>query len=294
MPVTNRPAPNTPAAPTIAVSSWSLHRRIGLAYPDSPAAPGPHLGTGTAEPKWGPGAVSILDFPAEVKAHGIDRLELCHFQLAGRDPAYLGEMRAALKSAGVTLQTLLIDDGDLSHPEGAVRTRDQAWIASWIEAGAVLGAKTARVVAGKQPPSAAALQCSVDGLRALARRGKDVGVPVITENWFALTAGPKEVFHILDRLEGEVGLLADTGNWSGPAKYGDLAAIFARASRCHAKASFTPDQQIDRDDYRRCILAAKNAGYSGPFALVYDSPGDEWAGVDAEREVVNQVYAEGA
>jgi len=109
--------------PAFAVSSWSLHRRIGLAYPDRPGKPA----TGIAEPVWGKGEVSILDLPTEVKAHGIDRLEICHFQLASRDPGYLAEMRVALARAGVTLQTLLIDDGDLSHPEpGATGRRKSA------------------------------------------------------------------------------------------------------------------------------------------------------------------------
>ena len=279
-----------PAAPVFAVSSWSLHRRIGLSYPDQPGNPG----SGNAEPAWGKGDIGILDLPADAIKHGIDRLEICHFQLAGRDPGYLAEMRGALESAGVTLQTLLIDDGDLAHPDAKIRERDAAWIARWIEAAAVLGAQSARVVAGKQPPSAPALGCSVDGLRDLARRGNSVGVRIVTENWFGLTAGPKEVYHILDRLEGEVGFLADTGNWSGPSKYDDLGAIFARAERCHAKAHFDGGLAMDSADYRQCIAAAKTAGYSGPFTLVFESPGDEWTGVEMEREVVKAVWAEGA
>jgi sugar phosphate isomerase/epimerase len=276
--------------PIFAVSSWSLHRRIGLSYPDSPQAPG----RGIAEPTWGSGEVAILDLPADVARHGIDRLEICHFQLASRDRNYLGEMCASLKGAGVTLQTLLIDDGDLSHPDAALRERDGAWIACWIEAAAELGAQSARVVAGKQPPSPSALQCSVDGLRAAARRGKALGVRIVTENWFALTAGPKEVYHIFDRLEGEVGLLADTGNWSGATKYDDLAAIFARAERCHAKAGFADRLTMDREDYRRCIEAARSGGYQGPFALIFDAEGDEWAGIEMEREAVREVFGRAA
>jgi len=273
--------------PAFAVSSWSLHRRIGLAYPDRPGKPA----TGIAEPVWGKGEVSILDLPTEVKAHGIDRLEICHFQLASRDPGYLAEMRVALARAGVTLQTLLIDDGDLSHPDAALRECDLAWIAGWIEAAGLLGATSARVVAGKQQPSEKALDFSVNGLRALARRGKAAGVRIVTENWFALTAGPKEINHILDRLEGEVGLLADTGNWSGPTKYESLQAIFGRAERCHAKAAFDDAQAMDRAEFRRCIEAAKSAGYKGPFTLVFESPGDEWTGIEMERDVVREVCA---
>ena len=279
----------TIAFPPFAVSSWSLHRRIGLAYPDSPAKPG----DAKAVPTWGQGQISILEFPQDVKKHDFDRVEICHFQLKNRDPGYLSEIRAALKSAGVALQTLLIDDADISQPAGSERDRDIAWAAQWIEAAAVLGAEAARVVAGKQVPSPVALQRSVDGLRLLAKRGKDLGVRVITENWFALTPSPKEVYYILDRLEDEVGFLADTGNWSGPEKYDDLAAIFARADRCHAKASFGEGLTLDREDYGRCIEAAKTAGYQGPMTLIFDAPGDEWAGLEIEREFVRAVWANG-
>jgi len=118
-------------------------------------------------------------------------------------------------------------------------------------------------------------------------------VPAITEHWFALTAGPKEVYHILDALDGELGFLADTGNWSGATKYDDLAAIFARAQRCHAKASFAPGQKLDLVDFRHCIEAAKSAGYEGPFALIFADDGEEWAGLDQERAVVREVYGTG-
>jgi hypothetical protein len=117
-------------------------------------------------------------------------------------------------------------------------------------------------------------------------------VRIVTENWFDLTAGPKQVHHILERLEGEVGLLADTGNWTGATKYGDLAAIFGRAERCHAKASFGDGLAMDLEDYRRCIEAAKGAGYMGPFALIFDAAGDEWVGVEMEREVVRAVVGD--
>ena len=98
-----------PAAriPTIAVSSWSVHRTIGLSWWDSPNAP--------AERKeaWGAGDLAILDLPAAAARHGIRQLHLCHFHVESRDQPWLGEFRAALADAGVTLSMLLIDDGDI-------------------------------------------------------------------------------------------------------------------------------------------------------------------------------------
>src|SRR5947209_5563436 len=186
-------------SPVLAMSSWSVHRALGIKFPNAPdndvVAP--------AEASWGPGELTLMELPRAVARIGIDRLHICHFHLANRDPAYLGEIRAALAAAGVALETLLIDDGDITHPRE--RQRDIDWIGRWIGAAAALGAKRARVIAGKQKPSAETLDLAVQGLGELARRGKAEGVRIVTENWFDLLAGPREVEDVLDRLDGEVG-----------------------------------------------------------------------------------------
>lgn len=277
-----------PAAstPTLAVSSWSVHRALGIRHPDSPA----RAWAGEAEPAWGTGEVTLLELPARIAALGIDRLQICHFHLAGRDPACLGELRAALGEAGVTLSTLLIDDGDITHP--TERRRDIAWIGGWIDAAAILGAENVRVIAGKQQPAPETLALSVEGLRSLGRHGAASGVRVLTENWFALLSGPREVDHVLDRLEGEVGFLADFGNWTGAGKYADLAAVLGRAEETHAKAHFDDGGNLDGGDFGRCLEAAIAAGYDGPYTLVYEGAADdEWAAVKVERDFVRDHFA---
>jgi sugar phosphate isomerase/epimerase len=269
-------------SPTIAVSSWSVHRTLGIFHPNAPGNDVP----GQAEPRWGRGTLSLMELPEATAKHGINQLQICHFHLERRDPVYLGEVRAALSGAGVTLSTLLIDNGDITHP--SERDRDLAWISKWIDAAAALGAKAARVVAGKQEPTPETLAASVEGLRALGRRGAEQGVRVTTENWLALLASPKEVHHVLDRLDGIVGFMADFGNWktTGPKKYEDLASIFARSEDTHAKAWF-PEDAIDGEDFGRCLDAAKAVGYSGPYTLIYEDKGDdEWRALEIEREFV--------
>lgn len=276
-------------SPVIAVSSWSVHRALGVFHPNAPG----HDVAGEAEEKWGVPALSLMELPQAVAARGIDHLQICHFHLESRDPAYLGEVRAALADAGVTLSTLLIDDGDITHPTN--RNRDRDWIGKWIDAAAELGAGSARVIAGKQQPSPETLAWSVEGLRALARRGAAQGVRVTTENWLALTASPKEVHHILDRVDGEVGFMADFGNWktTGPARYEDLASLLARSEDTHAKAWF-PENAIDGEDFGRCLRAAEEVGYAGPYTLIYeDKGGDEWSAVEIERDFVRSYFTGG-
>jgi sugar phosphate isomerase/epimerase len=262
--------------PTVAVSSWSLHRTIGLSWWESPDRPAARAET------WGTGTLPILDLPAAVAARGIRRLHLCHFHVESRDPGWTDEFRGALRDAGVRLSMLLIDDGDIAHP--TEHARHVAWVGGLIVTAAALGAESARVIAGKQRPTPEALALSARGLRQLSAEGRSLGVRIVTENWLDLTPGPDEIDYLMDSVGDDLGLLADFGNWSGPAKYTDLARVLPRAEDVHAKASFSPGGAIDAKDFGRCIDLAVAAGYDGPYTLIFDAAKpDEWAGIETER-----------
>jgi sugar phosphate isomerase/epimerase len=272
-------------APLIAVSTWSLHTLLGVTFTNGPGV----VPTGFPDHTFGPGAVTLEELPEELAKRGYFRVELCHFNLASQDAAYLAKIRAAFEASGVVIQTLLIDDGDITNP--ATRARDLAWIASWIEAAALLGAENARVIAGKAQPTVEALDLAVDGLSEMAALGKARGVRIVTENWFDTLSTPQAVHHVLDAVGPDLGFLADIGNWGGPSKYADLQSIFARAELCHAKTDFGPGLVIDAEDYRQCLKAAQDAGYAGPFTLIFASEGDEWAGLAAERQFISDHFA---
>ncbi|WP_421725761.1 sugar phosphate isomerase/epimerase family protein [Bauldia sp.] len=265
----------------LALSTWSLHRTLGISYPDSPDNPG----RGQPEPTWGEGTISLMDLPAEIARRGIHRLEICTFHMPRHDRGFHTELRAALDEAGVTFQTLLIDDGDITHPD--YHDRDMDWIEDWIEIATVLGAEKARVIAGKQTPTPEVLERSINGLKELGRFGAGHGVRVITENWLATTPGPTEVNAIMDAVGDQVGLLADFGNWSGTSKYDDLAAIMVRAENTHAKCAFSDDGEMNADDFGRCLAVASEAGFNGPHTLIYESAdNDEWGAIERERDFV--------
>ncbi|WP_196260948.1 sugar phosphate isomerase/epimerase family protein [Pelagibacterium limicola] len=270
-------------SPAFAVSSWSLHRTIGLSWWESPDKPAQRTEA------WGRGRVSMLDLPAQIAAHGYAAMHLCHFHVESRDSAWLKAFSAAMADAGVALSMLLIDDGDITHPEH--HARDRTWIAGWIETAAMLGAQSARVIAGKQPPSSDSLALSAASLGSLAREGKAQGVRIVTENWFDLTPGPDEIDYLLDEVGSDLGLLADFGNWKGADKYRGLERILARAGDTHAKADFSA-VGMDENDYRQCLAACTASGYRGPFTLIYDGPSDaEWDGLALERTFIEKHMA---
>jgi sugar phosphate isomerase/epimerase len=231
------------------------------------------------------GGLPLIELPAALAAFGIHTLEICHFHLPSRDPVYLDELAAALREAGIELFSLLIDAGDVTDPVHS--RRDLAWIAGWFEVAARLGAARARVSGGKSVPSDGALARTVAGMRTLAGQAEANGLRLMTENWHATLSTPAAVLHVLDRLEGRVGLCADFGNWNGATKYADLAAIMPRAESCHAKADIAADGGVDVPDFRRCVEIAVAAGFTGPYTLIYDGrDSDEWAGIAQVRRMV--------
>jgi sugar phosphate isomerase/epimerase len=269
---------NDSVRPRLSASTWSLHRALGVTYPDSPGQPN----SGPTE-TYGQGTITLLEIPARLASMGIHTLEICHFHLPSRDNSYANELRDALNSAGVELFSLLIDDGDITHAEHS--QRDLEWITRWIEIAGLLGARRARVIAGKAQPSEQAIERSISGLTQLAAYGATNNVRVMTENWHGLLSTPEAVRHLLEVVD--IGLCADFGNWGGPAKYDNLAAIFPLAESCHAKCAFSAAGQPDREDFGRCLDLARAANFSGPYTLIYDGSGaDEWAGLAIEREMV--------
>jgi sugar phosphate isomerase/epimerase len=264
---------------SIAVSTWSLHHYLGYSFANGPGQAVPFVKSDT----WGAGVFDIFQLPAELAKRGYSRCEICHFHLGSLDSEYLQNVAQAFTTAGVTVQTLLIDDGDITNP--AICEGDKIWISSWIEAAAVLRAENVRVIAGKSQPSPEALALAVFGLRELVAVGAQHQVKVVTENWHDLLSTPAAVHHVLDHVPG-LGFMADTGNWSGASKYEDLASIFARADLCHAKANFDAGLVIDHKDFSYCLAAAQRGNYTGPMTLIFHDEGDEWSGLEAERQFI--------
>jgi sugar phosphate isomerase/epimerase len=270
----------------IAVSSWSLHQTLGYAFANGPADGPPFE---RSEP-WGSGQFDILQLPAELAKRGYHACEICHFHIGALERPALEALAQAFATQQVVIQTLLIDDGDLTNP--ATLARDKAWISRWIEAASILQAQHVRVIAGKAAPTPATLSMAVAGLREMVTLGERLGVHVVTENWHDLLATPTAVHHVLDHVPG-LGFMADTGNWAGAAKYSDLTSIFARADLCHAKAHFEPGLALDQDDFSRCLQAACDAAYQGPMTLIFADVGEEWAGLETERQFIRQFTATG-
>ena len=245
--------------PRLGVSTWSLNKSISAGTP-------------------------LLDIPAQVAAHGLSKLEVCHFHFPSTQSDYLARFRAALHNAGVEFYTLLIDEGDLTHPDPTERQRVIALMHRWIDVAAGGGAQRVRVIAGDAVPTPEALRLSADGLREVCRHAKAAGVDVVTENWHTLLDCPEDVLALLAMLPNQIGLKLDFGNWSGERKYADLEKVAPLADCTHAKATFAAPGELDESDFGRCLTLCRDAGFTGPHILIFSDPGDEWTSLDRMRD----------
>jgi sugar phosphate isomerase/epimerase len=278
----------------LSVSSWTLHRALGPRYQADPNTGQLVAATQT------PGALTLLELPGQIAERGIKTLEVCHFHFPRLDQGYLDEFKAACDEAGVELFSILIDAGDITHPDPAERIENLAWIRGWLEIAGRCNAGHARVIAGKvdiEPQNGRAkdhpaIRLSAEHLQALARFGREHGVRVITENFQPLAKRPEQLLAILDLCEGEVGLCADFGNFHGPAKYDELTAILPRADSVHAKAHYPQAGEMERDDFVRCLELSRQADFDGPYSLIFDGPGSEWESLEEIKKVVKG-YTEG-
>jgi hypothetical protein len=273
------------APPVIGISSWSVHRLLGR--PAFFGAETAQDAIQTVDPAWRDG---LLALPAQIAARGYQALHLCHFHIRDTSPAYLAELRGALKRHNIALHTLLIDSGDITHPQTG--DADLRWIMRWVPVAAELGAQHIRAIAGKQPHSPESMARSRFGLNAIADIADRFELGVLIENWFDLLPTGDAVNALLDACDGRVELNIDFGNFKQD-KFTNLSGCAPSAVSCHAKGDFTDALALDADDYAHCVNILRAVDYDGPFFLIYDDArsDDEWAGLALERDVVLACYA---
>src|SRR4051794_8188263 len=269
--------------PTLAVSSWSLHETLGPIYPGLALGEGPR----SPDPRYGASGIALLELPVALAMHGLRQLEVCHFHFPQTNDAYLEEFRERLAAAGVTLTTLLIDEGDITAPDPEIRARDLELIKGWIDIAGRLGARRVRVVAGEATPGDPdAVTRSIAGLAALSDYGQERGVAVITENWRRLGDDPGSLLAILDGLGDQVGLCADFGNIPASDRASTLRHLLPHADTIHAKGDYLPAGTLDEADFSGSLNLARAAGFDGEYVLIFSNGGDEWGGLAQLAEAV--------
>lgn len=230
----------------------------------------------------------LLDLPKQLKEHNIPYLELCHFHLPETTLEYLQSFRQSLKENQVNLYSLLIDMGDIAHPDQEKCKADIEDIKHWIDIAKTLGAEQVRVVAGNQEANAEVIQRSAKHLQELATYATSQGLYTSTENWQKTSEDADALLQILE-FNPDMRLIADIGNAEGKDKYQTLAKLLPRANSIHFKVRYLDDGSAEAEDLAKVLELIQSSKFSGVITLIYDKKVQEWKGIEALRDHLHAV-----
>lgn len=252
------------------ISSWSLHGLLGQVWYEEEGG-GQVLQRGVPA-----GALPLLALPAECARHGINRLEICHFHFPRLDAVYLAELHSAAVSAGVQIDNLLLDSGNLSSLDDDSWHIDLAQAKRWLQIAAAVGAKGVRMDCGVEPAGPETIARAAAALRELADEAAVLGLRISTENFRQTSLEAADLLQILAQADRDIGLCVDYGNAAKTAdKYGTLTQLLPHGTSVHAKPD-VHDDQIDSADLQCCLELTRAAGFSGPLILIVGETDNEW------------------
>ncbi|AZN38287.1 sugar phosphate isomerase/epimerase family protein [Paenibacillus albus] len=270
----------------LSISTWSLHRLLGpLRFTAWNAETKQHEPSVTEQPQ----VLTLLELPAELARRGYQAAEVCHFHFPSVEPAYLQQLKESFQSAGIKFDTLLLDYGDLTTADEERREADLRYMEQWIDIASLAGAKQIRIVAGEAAPDdIEALRLSAAGLTRLSEYSQSQGknVRIISENFKALTSTGSSSVKLLELVGDNADFITDFGNFKLPNKYEEFPLTLPRSVSVHAKAQYDDQGYPDQDEFIKCLNTVRTAEFNGAIVLIYDGPGDMWAGLDRIKAIV--------
>jgi sugar phosphate isomerase/epimerase len=261
---------------TLALSSWSFHRRLRS------------FGKGSWAPSQGGLELSILDFPQLAASLNITDIEICQAHLASPDPEYLAALRTALARAGCSVINVPIDVGILAESDPEQRREEIAQIVPWIDAAHNLGSPAVRVNTGEPGniDETAALEIVAAGYRRLAAYCGERGMLILLENHGGLSASPSAIMQLREMVgAANFRFCPDFGNFAPEVREEGLRCMLPHAAIVHAKILDVDDQGTHAAfDLDRCLHVVAESGYSGPLSIEFEGQGDEHQNVIRARD----------
>jgi sugar phosphate isomerase/epimerase len=264
---------------TLALSSWSFHRRLR------------YFGKGSWSPPREGAELSILALPEISASLGITDVEICQAHLASTDAPYLDEVRAAVEAAGCRVVNVPIDVGNLAEPAPEKREGEIAQILPWIDAANALGSPAVRVNTGQSEgmDQGKALEIVAEGYARLAAYCARRGMTVLLENHGGLSSTPEAIIQLLGMVDAaNFRLCPDFGNFAPELREAGLRAMLPHAAMVHAKMmGFDEAGNHPAFDLDRCVNLVIESGYSGPLSIEFEGKGDSFEAVKQGRDYLS-------
>lgn len=271
--------------PHLSLTTWSLHRELGplnWTYWDEKEK------THKTRQEQQPENTTLLELPSIIAEQQFQSLEVCHFHFPKLDQDYLIQLKRSFEKAGINFHCLLVDYGDISSSDAVRRKEDLEFLKNWIDIASVVGAKNIRIIAGEAPPSdKQALLRSKQSLNELISYALPKQVRILTENFKSLSSTKENCIELATNNK-RLGLTVDFGNFKADVKYDSIKQLMPYVESIHAKANYDQNGIIDEKEFRKSLDIVASHDYKGPITLVYDGPGNSWAGIQRVKDIAEE------
>lgn len=230
--------------------------------------------------------IDLKEFPAMVvERFRIRNVELLGEHIRATDPAYLEQLRAAVKTAGshvVNIPTGV--GGSIYDADAAKRAAAVANAKKWVDTATALDCPSVRVHLQGARGTAPDAGMAAGSLGEIAGYGAEKGVMINLENDDLTTEDAFFLAKVIDQVNSPwLRALPDFGNSmlkdDEKFNYDAVAAMFRRAYNiAHVKDCEVERGKVFRVDLERTFAIAKAAGYKGYFSIEFEGEGDPYAG----------------
>lgn len=214
------------------------------------------------------------------------------FKDKATDFGYIREMKQRCDDHGVKTLLIMVDgEGQIGHPDAAMRKKTVENHMKWVVASKLLGGHAIRVNAGSKGSYDEQIKLAADGLHQLTEFARGFGISVIVENHGGLSSNGAWLAKVMDTVGlPECGTLPDFGNF--PGDYDNYLGVhemmpYAKAvsAKCH---EFNDDGSHKRTDFMRMMRIVLAHGYRGYVGVEYEGKEDKAGGVRKGMELLKK------
>lgn len=182
-----------------------------------------------------------------------------------------------------------------THPPGADRDKEIAYVKKWIDLYATLGAPHIRVFAGGTPKGmtrADAMKLCIAALEECADYAGRRGIILGLENHGGIVAEADDLLEILRTVKSPwIGINLDSGNFHTDDPYRDFERCAGYAVNVQMKSEIQRrGQKKEASDMARMVRILKAAKYRGYVALEYEAAEDPSTAVPRLLEEMRRAF----
>jgi sugar phosphate isomerase/epimerase len=231
--------------------------------------------------------MELKDFASHVvEKFKIHRIEPWSVHFVSQEPRYLAEMRAAFRTAQVSVVNIAVDgEHSIYAADAAERERAVAESKSWIDVAVAIGSPSVRTHVAEAKDSGPDLARAAESLRRVAEYGAQKNIVVNLENDNPVTEDAFFIAKLAATVHSPwLHALPDFANslLAMPARqaYDAIEAMFSQAYNiCHVKAmEVNNNGEKFSVDMKRTFAILKQHNYKGFCSMEFDSPGDPYVG----------------